>query len=179
MEKNMKSIAANFEKFCENHEFTLEREDDEDGDYILYRLNIGLDCSLGTIHYKIIFEENVVTIIGDIDANAGKRKNEVGEFLMRLNDDEYLGHMQMDYDSGDILYQTRLGYETFTEEDDFHELNRCSINRAEMYGDSLMKVILGVMSPKEAYDEVQKRLEEDQAEDADSAEDSEDTDAKK
>ena len=81
---------------------------------------------------------------------------------MRANISDF-GHFNLDYDNDRIGYEFYVPYNVFEEDDDLAIVWNLPVIRFSIFGDGLLKVILGCATPKEAFEECMKEEESSDA----------------
>ncbi len=151
MKKTREEMTQWVQKVVKAQEINCEVEHEENRDIL--RLGFRLNCAIPFVNIVIVAEESCFISYGFIDNNAGKRLAEVGEFLMRANYIDDVGHFNLNYDDGQIYYKLYASYRIFDKDDDLFLLLHYPVFRFEDYGDGLLKVILGCANPKEAFED--------------------------
>lgn len=113
-------------------------------------------------HVDVLFiaHENKLIIRINVPMSAGEEeRNNVGEFLMRANYGLQIGCFDYDYDDGEISYRIPIycGTEEFTPPT-YEQIDNCltiGMMMVDRYGDSLLKVMFGLLDPKEAVEEAE------------------------
>lgn len=157
MEKTREEMTQWIVKVAEANGFHCDVKPYEDGNSLDMRIK--LNCALGTVAVIINVEDDFILTTGFTDVNIGQKIAEVGEFLMRANCDEF-GHFYLNYDEPDVVSYSgcRLPYDCFKQDGDIVLLWYLPCLRFDTYGDGLVKVLLGCSTPKEAYEECVKSM---------------------
>ena len=163
MKKSKKNMTKWIQEIAKKQDIHTEIENKDDADIIRYSFR--LDNALSNVNVAIVIDNANGSIFAYsfVDANAGKHKNEVGELLMRLNCND-AGAFWLDFDTGEISYHIHAPINSFENDEDLTSFLYISATHFDYWGDAIMKVILGCISPKDAIDEVVKEDETDKSE---------------
>ena len=164
MKKTREEMTQWIQEVVKAGEINCEVTHEEECDCI--RMGFRLNNTVSVVNVVIIVNDDHIQSYGFIDNNAGKKVAEVGEFLMRANVWD-TGHFSLNYDNGEIWYEFRSPYCAYEKDEDLPILWWLPVERFEVYGDALLKVILGCASPKEAFEECVKKAESEQGEEND------------
>ena len=114
-------------------------------------------------HARVFFHayKNKLIVRIKIPLNAGEEEClKVAEFLHRANYGLQIGCFDFDFDSGEISYRISIfcGEEDFApptyEQIDYAVI--IGLNMIEKYGDSLVKVLFGLVEPTDAIEDAEK-----------------------
>ena len=163
MNKTREEMTQWVQSVVKTQEIQCEVEHEENRDII--RMGFRLNNAISIVNVVIVAEDEFFQSYGFIDNNAGKRKAEVSEFLMRASASDS-GHFALDFENGQISYEFRSPYCAYEKDDDLAVVWWLPVARFEDFGDALLKVILGCATPKEAFEECisQSKVQEGESE---------------
>lgn len=100
---NTRNEIDQFAEYFDSEEQAYERTEDGSGG-IRIRFNIG--CKLGVITESIFIYEDTLIVLAQCAPRVDeKQRIHAAEYLTRINYELYLGHFQLDLDTGDIMYR--------------------------------------------------------------------------
>ena len=127
---------------------------DEDGDITF---DMSIDSKLGSLSYRIVFFENGYTSYAypNIYADTAAM-NDIAEYLLRANYGLRNGNFELDVTDGEIRYKSYVDCSDALPGD---EVVRRSVSipasMFETYGDGLLQVAFGLMTPADAIDQAE------------------------
>lgn len=132
--------------------------DDEAG---IFKVVFGLDCGLERCKVLVGIGEDNISAHGYIDLNVDEDDRlRVSEFITRANWGMKFGHFVLDFSDGEISYINAVDCSDgfVPSEDAITTLIGRLPLMFELYGDGLLSVLLGVLSPKEAIEECEAKF---------------------
>lgn len=113
-----------------------------------------------TVFFHAYKDKLVLHVMIPLNTDEAER-SKVGEFLLRANYGLKVGGFDFDFDDGEISYRMSIycGQDEFApptyEQIDFAVI--IGLMMIDKYGDALIKVMFGLVEPKDAIDSVEER----------------------
>lgn len=129
---------------------------DEEND--IFTTDINMNSVLGLLHIEIFVEEDCYLVYAQLQATTDKSYYEkIAEYLHRANYGLKWGNFELNYNDGKIRYKTFVDFENI-------HLSEAVIARSilmpafmfKIYGEGLMKLMLGADKPQELIDDIEK-----------------------
>ncbi len=128
------------------------------------RATYGVKSKLKHVDVLFIASDDKLMVRSILPLEAGEdERAKVGEFLLRANYGLKIGGFDFDFNDGEISYRVSLycGDEEFAPPT-FEQIEYALIVNLMMvskYGDALLKVLFGLVEPKDAIDEAESSAE--------------------
>lgn len=98
-----RNVIDQFADYFDREEQSYERTDDGMGGI---RIRFSIGCKLGIITESIFIYEDTLIVLAQCAPRVDeKQRIHAAEYLTRVNYELYLGHFQLDLDTGDIMYR--------------------------------------------------------------------------
>ena len=153
---NKSRIIAAVEDYFEREELKYTPFNERDVAKASFRIKSKLQ------HVNVFFSaynsKLIIRIMLPINSDEAER-NKVGEFLMRANYGLQIGCFDYDYNDGEISFRVPLycGTDEFSPPtyEQIDDSLMVGIMMVDKYGNSLIKVIFGLLEPEEAIEEAE------------------------
>ena len=148
--------------YFEANEWEYEQNPDHDGMFIA-----GVETDSGDFEVLVVAEEadkQLTCFCICPDEVPEDRRNDVAEYIIRVNNNLMMGVFDMDFDDGDVRVRSSINFADMQPTTDAVALLlHGAISSADVYYPGLQAVIDGEATPEDALDDVLADLEDEGA----------------